>query len=511
VLFKPVPHVLAVGDLERALEGLRDRAEVIVCQEGIASLPDAAGPAKRVAIREGSPLGAVWNAGLRASAGRFVVFLDHNERILPGGLESNLHRFKKNPDCGFVYGAYRVMDHKGDPLDHQIVSHSAGIYEALLSGNDIPVRAAVMYRRDRLEEAGGFDPFLAHYETHDVQLRLSHLYPIAPGLDWVAERMPQTEASPDALQRLREGMAVLRMEWFRSGGDIRWRHAYRVGVKALKRRYVLESFRAMRSGRHRLFRTSLDVLRSAPLLAAEIVTKKLHKGLLRSRPRGPINLGDLQRTTPISSSFGTERGKPLDRRYIEQFLASHAHDIRGRVLEVGDDYYTRAFGGNRVTRCDVLHGGRGNPHASLTGNLEERDQLPCEAFDCIILTQTLQYIFNLPQAVDSLHRSLKPGGVLLATVPGVSSVERGGWGSSWYWSLTSTALQRLLETQFPLSGLTVQTYGNVLSAVCFLHGLVEEDIGSQELDARDPFIPVIVAARATKEGADRSPRSLAPS
>ena len=48
---------------------------------------------------------------------------------------------------------------------------------------------------------------------------------------------------------------------------------------------------------------------------------------------------------PVSRSFGFDRGTPVDRRYIEQFLARHAAAIRGDVLEVGDDGYTRRFGG----------------------------------------------------------------------------------------------------------------------------------------------------------------------
>ncbi|HEX6050119.1 MAG TPA: hypothetical protein VFZ21_12650, partial [Gemmatimonadaceae bacterium] len=78
-------------------------------------------------------------------------------------------------------------------------------------------------------------------------------------------------------------------------------------------------------------------------------------------PPGAVHLGDLRRLTPISRAFGYDRGGPVDRYYIEGFLARYASDVRGRVLEVGDDSYTRRFGGNRVTRRDVLHVHEGNP------------------------------------------------------------------------------------------------------------------------------------------------------
>ncbi len=48
-------------------------------------------------------------------------------------------------------------------------------------------------------------------------------------------------------------------------------------------------------------------------------------------------------------------------------LSRHKEDIRGRVLEVGDNFYTRKFGGDRVTVSDaaVLHVVEGNPRGRL--------------------------------------------------------------------------------------------------------------------------------------------------
>ena len=93
---------------------------------------------------------------------------------------------------------------------------------------------------------------------------------------------------------------------------------------------------------------------------------------------------------------------------------------------------------------------------------------------------------------------LKPGGVLLLTVPSVSSIDRGEWGASWYWSLSPAALSRLLGRRFGEANISVTAYGNVLAAVAFLHGLAESELRPTELDARDPLYPVIVAARAVK-------------
>lgn len=119
---------------------------------------------------------------------------------------------------------------------------------------------------------------------------------------------------------------------------------------------------------------------------------------LHRTPVGGVAYGDLRRLTPISPVFGLDRRLPIiDRYYIEGFLASHAGDIRGRVLEMGDAAYTRRFGGDRVTKSDVMHVVSGNPEATIVGDLTRADHIPSDSFDCIILTQTLQMIVDVPR------------------------------------------------------------------------------------------------------------------
>ena len=143
---------------------------------------------------------------------------------------------------------------------------------------------------------------------------------------------------------------------------------------------------------------------------------------------GSVRLGDLRRIRPISDNFGFDRGKPIDRRYIEKFLSRNAADIRGRVLEIGDNEYTIRFGGDRVDQSDILHVNPNNTRATLIGGFAHGDDLPAETFDCIILTQTLHMIFDMRKAVTTVRRMLKPGGVLLSPYRGSaqSTVGNGG-------------------------------------------------------------------------------------
>lgn len=215
-------------------------------------------------------------------------------------------------------------------------------------------------------------------------------------------------------------------------------------------------------------------------------------------PVGRIDWGDLGQIQPLSKSWGFDRGLPIDRYYIEQFLSTYASDIRGRVLEIGDNEYTRRYGGERVSKSDILHVVPGNPKATLVADLASAPQLPSETFDCIICTQTLQLIYDLPGAAATVYRLLKPGGVLLATVPGICRIAHGDGVLGDYWRFTVAAVQRLFAGACPRAEVHIESHGNVLAAIAFLHGLAKEELRPEALNAHDPDYQLLVTARVAK-------------
>jgi SAM-dependent methyltransferase len=158
--------------------------------------------------------------------------------------------------------------------------------------------------------------------------------------------------------------------------------------------------------------------------------------------------------------------------------------------------YTCRFGA-AVERSDVLDIDPTNPSATIVADLANADDVASETFDCFILTQTLQYIYDLRSAVEHAHRILRPGGTLLCTVPTVSRIARRELDSE-YWRLTTAGCARLFGDVFAGGVVEVRARGNVLSAVAFLVGMAREELSSRELDRDDPFFPVIVTVRATK-------------
>jgi SAM-dependent methyltransferase len=202
----------------------------------------------------------------------------------------------------------------------------------------------------------------------------------------------------------------------------------------------------------------------------------------------PSPLDPWRRVAPVSVD-GSWRGKPVDRYYIEKFLSEHRSDIHGRALEVADNEYTMKYGTDVTS--DILHVS-GSATATIVGDLESGTGIPVDAFDCVILTQTLHFIYDYRAALRHLFTSLRPGGVLLCTVPGIAQVSRydaDRWGD--YYRFTGQAAVRMLADA-GFGQTSVQTYGNVLTASGMLSYLAIEDFTKAELELDDPDYPVIV-------------------
>lgn len=229
-----------------------------------------------------------------------------------------------------------------------------------------------------------------------------------------------------------------------------------------------------------------------------IVATQRRFGLVWPRVRH-VDFGSLQRRTPISAVFGLDRGQSVTRYYIERFLDAHRADVRGRVLEFGDDRYTRQYGGGHVTCSDVLSVAAG-PGITMVADLTRADDIPPDLFDCIIATQTLQMIYRPAAAAAHLYRILRPGGVLLVTSHGLSRIGRWEGVDAWgeYWHFTSQSLRRTFEGVFPPEAVEVRSYGNVFAAISELHGLAVEELEPADIDYHDPAYQVVVAMRARK-------------
>jgi SAM-dependent methyltransferase len=213
-----------------------------------------------------------------------------------------------------------------------------------------------------------------------------------------------------------------------------------------------------------------------------------------NRPRW----GNFRRLEPFSAYYGFERGSPVDRFYIERFLAERARDIHGAVLEVGHPRYARAFEDATAERVEIVDIDAANPDATIVADLSEAGSLPTGRFDCFILTQTLQLVPELEVALQNAWQSLASGGVLLLSVPGITRADPEHVEAD-RWRFTAAGLETLIARTCVDGSREVVGYGNLISAVAFLMGLAAEELDEEELKAKDPHFAVVVCARVERQ------------
>jgi hypothetical protein len=213
----------------------------------------------------------------------------------------------------------------------------------------------------------------------------------------------------------------------------------------------------------------------------------------------PVKWYDLRKTKPISDVFGLDRGTPIDRFYIEDFLYKNKSLITGNCCEISENIYTKKFG---TSSCisEILHHNNDNEKATIVGDLSKIETLPENMIDCFILTQTLNFIYDYESAVKGLYQILNTNGVGLITVSGISQISKydyDRWGD--YWRFTDLSIKKIFESVFGKNNIEVSTYGNVLAATAFLHGVSSEELRNDELLQNDPNFQITIAIKVIKK------------
>ena len=467
------------------------------------------------------------NLGIRHAKGEYIAFLDADDVYLPQKLKEQVPLLQSHPEAAMLFGRTQMwFSWTGQPEDierdyltefdflpNTLVEPPTLLTQFVQNERYLPCTGSVLLRRDIIERVGGFEEeFRDAYEDMVFYAKVYLKEPVfVAGECWDRYRQHPNNSfaisfktgqfHPSKPNPARKTYLNWLSEYLSKQG-VNDTEVWQVLQKELWPYHHPTFYSLLACTQLLMKRTKRFLKRIARWTIPITVRRWLRAQQKRFKHRPPVGwvrFGTLRRLQPISRVFGFDRGLPVDRYYIAQFLSTCTPDIQGHVLEIEDDIYTRQFGSDRVTKSDVLHVVEGNPKATIVADLTCADQIPSDTFDCIILTQVLLCIYDVRSAIKTLYRILKPSGVVLVTLPGISQISRHDmdrWGE--YWRFTNLSARRLFEESFPAANVIVEVRGNVLAATAFLQGLAAQELRQQELDYRDPDYEVIIGVRAVK-------------
>ena len=424
--------------------------------------------------------GAAWNAGVRGTSAPLLSCLEAGDQLDRRFTRLSTDLMLADPAPSLVSTGWVVCGVAGESRRTSPACLDAG---GLIADFDAAHRSSV-FRRTSFDAVGGFDETLPLLASFEFFLRLV----LASGAG-VAHRLTLVEqedeaASHDPRARARAVAAIIARH--RGTFSTFWLDALsgqhtRAHDVSLRRRALCHQRRATTA--------SMDATRRRIETA---------RATLADDGRADIPWGGHRRLAPLSNQWGFDRGLPVDRSYIVDFLRRHADDIHGTVLEVQEPVYSRQFGGSRVTLSDVLDISPENQAATIVADLRAAPNIPDDAYDCLILTQTLHAIDDMTAAIRECARVLRPGGVLLATFPAASltSVEYGRGRD--FWRLTEDGVRQLGAAAFPSGEIHVTSYGNVLTTSASLYGVASHELTEAELWTHDRLAATVLAMRAVK-------------
>ena len=318
-------------------------------------------------------LSAARNTGIDHSSGKYLVFLDADDLLFPDALSVNIKYLQQDETLAFISGAYVKINEKGSIIEEGKILTIENYYNQLLHGNFIGMHATVMYSR-WVFDFFRYDILLKACEDYDLYLKIARKFSVSHHGHMIASyRIHNQNMSGNLTLMLETALAALGRQQNVLVNQVE-KKCLNAGLEFYKDYYCERIlFKLLLNlswgGVYKNREEELNTLRkyhkplyykfiyeSTCMNIKSIIRRKSPASILHWFRRakdiadlvgGPrkIKMGDFNRTTPFSTNFGYERGGPVDRYYIENFLQKHASHIQGRVLEIGDNEYTLRFGG----------------------------------------------------------------------------------------------------------------------------------------------------------------------
>lgn len=148
--------------------------EVIVVNDSGKELAKAdwqASPRVRVVNTDRVERSRARNAGAALARGKFLHFLDDDDRLVPGAFQS-FWELAQASRAQWLYGAYRSVDNAGSLIAEFRPSIAGNVFGWLVAGESLPLQASLI-DRDLFYQAGAFDSQFNIAEDRDLGRRLA--------------------------------------------------------------------------------------------------------------------------------------------------------------------------------------------------------------------------------------------------------------------------------------------------------------------------------------------------
>lgn len=181
-----------------------------------------------------------------------------------------------------------------------------------------------------------------------------------------------------------------------------------------------------------------------------------------------------------------DRGTPIDRFYIEKFVKSKRKYISGNIYEIGDDFYSKKYA-QPHSKFTVLTYKENEPFAKHNINFNKKNSHLYNTADCLIVVQTLNFLYNTKNAISEIRNILKYDGCAIITVSSITPVslyDYKRWGD--FWRFTDMALRELLLEFFSIEEIEIRSFGNYDSTMFYLSGACAEEVNESILNHIDP-------------------------